>query len=103
MRRELISGARPSAKKKRETGLSLKTSPGFFVKAKSGRESAAIESEMNYSFDVERNDPSELVAALRSQVDANAERLRRTREMVEVISQHLEGAARSTRARRKKK
>ncbi|HEY6227359.1 MAG TPA: hypothetical protein VI282_09575 [Verrucomicrobiae bacterium] len=51
---------------------------------------------------MEEKDPFELVTALRSQVDANAERLRRTREMVEVISQHLDQSA-GMRKKRKKK
>jgi hypothetical protein len=52
--------------------------------------------------DVDENDPSELVAALRSQIDANAERLRRSREMVEVMSQHLEQSVPSRKRRKKK-
>jgi hypothetical protein len=51
---------------------------------------------------VDENDPSELVAALRSQVDANVERLRRSREMVEVMNQHLEPQGARRRRRRKK-
>jgi hypothetical protein len=39
---------------------------------------------------VDQDDPFDLVAALQSQVQANAERLRRTRKMVDVISEHLD-------------
>jgi hypothetical protein len=52
---------------------------------------------------VERKDPFDLVAALRSQVEANAERLRRNREMVDVINQHLDPSSTSARRRRAKK
>jgi hypothetical protein len=48
---------------------------------------------------VDEKDPSELVAALQVQINANAERLRRTREMVDVISRHLDSAS-AKRARR---
>ena len=51
---------------------------------------------------VEENDPSELVAALRSQVDANNERIRRSREMVEVMNQHLDPQPVSRKRRKKK-
>jgi hypothetical protein len=57
---------------------------------------------ISYLHDVDENDPSELVAALRSQVDANVERLRRSREMVEVMNQHLEPQGGRRRRRRKK-
>jgi hypothetical protein len=43
-----------------------------------------------------------LIAALRSQVDANVERLRRTREMVEVVNQHLDSTVPPRRRRKKK-
>ena len=55
-----------------------------------------------YGLGVEDKDPSELVAALRSQVDANAERLRRTREIVDVITQHLDQSAPMPKRRKKK-
>jgi hypothetical protein len=58
---------------------------------------------IGYVRDVEDKDPFELVTALRSQVDANAERLRRTREMVEVISQHLDQSAPIPRRKKKTK
>jgi hypothetical protein len=51
---------------------------------------------------VEQNDPSDLVAALRSQVDANNERIRRTREIVEVINQHLDPQVTARKRRRRK-
>jgi hypothetical protein len=52
---------------------------------------------------VEDKDPFDLVTALRSQVDANAERLRRTREMVEVMTQHLDHSTTPPRRRKKNK
>jgi hypothetical protein len=52
---------------------------------------------------VEDKDPFDLVTVLRSQVDANAERLRRTREMVEVMTQHLDQSATPPRRRKKNK
>jgi hypothetical protein len=55
-----------------------------------------------YGAGVEEKDPFELVTALRSQVTANVERLRRTREMVEVISQHLDHTAGIGKKRKKK-
>jgi hypothetical protein len=57
---------------------------------------------IRYVEDVEENEPSDLVAALRSQVDANDERLRRTREIVEVIDQHLDSQSVQPERRRKK-
>ena len=39
---------------------------------------------------VEREDPLELVESLQSQIQANAERLRRTRRMVAVVNAHLD-------------
>jgi len=51
---------------------------------------------------VDEKDPSELVVALQGQINANAERLRRTREIVEVISQHLDSPS-AKRARRNQK
>jgi hypothetical protein len=55
-----------------------------------------------YRSGVEENDPTELVAALRSQVDANAERLRRTREIVDVINQHLDPQPAPRKGRKRK-
>jgi hypothetical protein len=55
----------------------------------------------SYVVGVEQNDPSELVAALRSQLDANVERLRRSREMVEMINQHLDPVPPKKRRKRK--
>jgi hypothetical protein len=52
---------------------------------------------------MEEVDPFAWVAALRSQVDANNERLRRTREMVEVVSQHLDIPPPARKPRNKKK
>lgn len=46
---------------------------------------------------MERNDSYDLVAALRSQIVANKERLRRTRKMVAVINQHLDDAEEARR------
>ena len=80
---------------------SLTGYPGNCLKAKSGRWSAAGLTPVWYVRGVDENDQVELVAALRSQVDANNERLRRTREIVEVISQHLDSSP-VPRKRRKK-
>jgi hypothetical protein len=80
----------------------LREYPGNCLKGKSGRWSAAGLTPVWYVRGVDENDSVELVAALRSQVDANNERLRRTRQIVEVISQHLDCSP-LPRKRRKKK
>jgi hypothetical protein len=38
---------------------------------------------------VERNDPFELIRSLKAQIEANAERLRRTRRIVADMNNHL--------------
>jgi hypothetical protein len=88
---------RKSAPHARPEGIS-----GELLKSKIGALERSRLDPVWYVRGVDENDSVELVAALRSQVDANNERLRRTREIVEVISQHLDSSP-LPRKRRKKK
>jgi hypothetical protein len=97
----LIRTARQSAKQNAPQNAPYETS-GKMLKTKIGAVERRNPAMSLYVGDVEENDPSDLVAALRSQVDANNERLRRTREIVEVITQHLDSQGAQRKRRRRK-
>jgi len=55
-----------------------------------GAQENGIPSLTVYLIGMDRDEPFDIIAALQSQVEANAERLRRTRKMVAIMSEHLE-------------